>query len=149
MIRFKASVPLPLFLNLNPRWRKMRTFDRIQCGVSYASFLGLFLVLPIVAIFLYIRPRLRRFHWLAGAIVCLLAFAYTTPWDNYAAYRHLWTFAPSFVLGRPYWFGYLPLEEYLFYFAQAIFVCFATVALSRWRFLTPEVDPRETGAAAV
>jgi lycopene cyclase domain-containing protein len=111
--------------------------------VSYAAFLGVFLLLPIVALFAALRRGLRRFHFVSAGLVCLLAFVYTTPWDNYAAYRHLWTFAPNFVLGRPYWVGYLPLEEYLFYFGQAILVCLTTVALARWRVLTPEEDPRQ------
>jgi lycopene cyclase domain-containing protein len=85
----------------------------------------------------------------AIGIVCLLAFVYTTPWDNYAAYRKLWTFDPAFVLGPPFWLGYLPLEEYLFYFAEAVFVCLVLVALARVPALAPPPPANgdgETGA---
>ena len=82
-----------------------------------------------------LRVHIRRSHRIACGLVCLLAFVYTTPWDNYAAYRKLWTFAPDFV--GPVWIGYLPLEEYLFYFAEAVFVCLVLVALSRLPALAP------------
>ena len=105
--------------------------------MTYAQFLIVFLLLPIVALSVYLRNHFRRHHFVAAGLVCLLAFVYTTPWDNYAAYRRLWTFDPRFVLGPPFWFGYLPLEEYLFYFAEAVFVCLALVALGRVPALAP------------
>jgi putative membrane protein len=77
-------------------------------------------------------------HLKACGLICLISFVYTTPWDNYAAYKKLWSFAPEFVWGPPLWFGYLPLEEYLFYFAEAVFVCLVVVGLSCIRFLAPE-----------
>jgi lycopene cyclase domain-containing protein len=103
--------------------------------VTYGLFLLVFLVVPIIALLWHLRGRLQRFHLIAMGLVCLLAFVYTTPWDNYAAYKRLWTFAPEFVWGPPLWFGWLPLEEYLFYFAEAIFVCLTLIALSRVRWL--------------
>ena len=109
--------------------------------MTYGLFLVVFLVPPIVALSVWLRLRLRRFHFVAAGLVCLLAFVYTTPWDNYAAYKRLWTFAPSFVLGRPFWWGWLPLEEYLFYLAQAVFVCLVVVALRRIPALAPQPDP--------
>lgn len=77
-------------------------------------------------------------HLKACGLICLISFVYTTPWDNYAAYKKLWSFAPEFVWGPPLWFGYLPLEEYLFYFAEAVFVCLVVVGLSCIRYLAPE-----------
>ena len=105
--------------------------------MTYAQFLLVFLLLPIVVLVLALRAHIRRAHLIAGGLVCLLAFAYTTPWDNYAAYARLWTFDPAFVLGPPFWLGYLPLEEYLFYVAEAVFVCLVLLALSRIRALAP------------
>jgi len=37
----------------------------------------------------------------------------------------------------------LPLEEYLFYVAEAVFVCLIAVALARVSFLAPEPDPKD------
>lgn len=109
-------------------------------GVTYAQFLLVFLLLPIIVLVAALRRHLRRHHFVAAGLVCLLAFVYTTPWDNYAAHKRLWTFDPKFVLGRPWWFGYLPLEEYLFYFGEAIFVCLVIVALGRVPALAPPAE---------
>lgn len=106
--------------------------------MTYAQFLLVFLLLPIVVLAALLRRRIQRAHVMACGLVCLLAFVYTTPWDNYAAYKELWTFDPAFVLGRPFWFGYLPLEEYLFYFGEAVFVCLALLGLSRIPALAPD-----------
>ena len=80
-------------------------------------------------------------------MVCAMAFAYTTPWDNYAAARGLWRFAPTFVWGHPFWLGSLPAEEYLFYLAEAVFVCLAFVALARLPWLKPDADPADSVAS--
>ncbi|MBC8140531.1 MAG: lycopene cyclase domain-containing protein [Armatimonadetes bacterium] len=117
--------------------------------MTYSLFLLLFLVLPTALLFVFLRGRLARHHALALLIVNVIAFLYTTPWDNYAAYQKLWTFAPAFVWGRPLWFGYLPLEEYLFYFAEAVFVCVAMVALKRVRWLNPDTEQGAKGSHAV
>ena len=109
--------------------------------MTYAQFLVVFLLLPILVLAVLLRRHVRRPHLAAGGLVCLLAFVYTTPWDNYAAYKRLWTFDPAFVLGPPFWFGYLPLEEYLFYFGEAVFVCLVTLALSRVPALRPLPPP--------
>jgi lycopene beta-cyclase len=106
--------------------------------LTYAWFLFFFLCIPTALLLIALRKHLRKHHLWALALINLIAFIYTTPWDNYAAYKKLWTFAPSFVWGKPFWFGYLPLEEYLFYFAEAIFVCLSLVALSRTKWLKPE-----------
>ncbi len=103
--------------------------------MTYGQFLLVFLLVPIVVLAVALRARIRRHHRIACGLVCLLAFVYTTPWDNYAAYKKLWTFAPEFV--GAVWIGYLPLEEYLFYFAEAVFVCLALVALSQVPALAP------------
>jgi len=99
--------------------------------VTYAVFLAVFLLLPIAGLLVFICRRLRWFHLRAAGLVCGMALLYTSPWDNFAARRGLWSFSPSFVWGRPFWIGALPLEEYLFYIAEAVFVSLMFVALSR------------------
>lgn len=114
-------------------------------GVTYGLFLLVFLVVPIVLLAALFRRHIRRSHLTVLAMVCALAFVYTTPWDNYAAYKQLWSFDEAFVWGPPLWFGWLPLEEYLFYFAEAIFVILTLIGLaSRVPFLRPEPDPEES-----
>ncbi|MES2462660.1 MAG: lycopene cyclase domain-containing protein [Armatimonadota bacterium] len=111
--------------------------------MTYSGFLFFFLVIPIALLALFLGRRVRRFHKIGLGLVCLLAFVYTTPWDNYAAFKQLWSFDPAFVWGPPLWIGWLPLEEYLFYFAEAIFVCLAVIALARIPWLTPSFDDLE------
>ena len=99
--------------------------------MTYAIFLLLFLGVPIVLLALAVSRRCRRRHLWACGIVCGLAFAYTSPWDNHAAKEKLWTFDPVFA-PVSHFVLYLPWEEYVFYFAQGIFICLLLVLLSRY-----------------
>ena len=99
--------------------------------MTYARFLLLFLVIPIVLLSLTLRGRWRGRHGWACAAVCLLALVYTSPWDNHAARTKLWTFDPTFA-PPSHFVLFLPWEEYAFYFAQGVFVCLLTVTLARW-----------------
>jgi len=89
--------------------------------MSYLNFLLLYLVLPIV-ILAFTLPRplagrgTTRTRWAIGAI-CLIAFAYTTPWDNYLVYREVWWYGPERVLGTIF---FVPYEEYAFFILQPI-----------------------------
>lgn len=112
--------------------------------MSYSAFLLVFLVIPIVLLAVGLRQHIQRHHLLAMVLVSAIAFVYTTPWDNYAAYKGLWSFAPEFVWGPPLWFGWLPLEEYLFYFAEAIFTCLAMIGLAKIPLFAPESTPHRT-----
>lgn len=98
--------------------------------MTYSLFLLLFLLLPIVLLGFLLRRRLRARHGGACAVVCLLAFVYTSPWDNHAAKTRLWTFDPLFAPPSHFWL-YLPWEEYAFYFAQGILMCLLLLALAR------------------
>ncbi|MBC7807772.1 MAG: lycopene cyclase domain-containing protein [Akkermansiaceae bacterium] len=107
--------------------------------MTYSLFLLLFLCVPTVGLLIALRGKIARHHRIGLVLVNLLAFVYTTPWDNFAAYKKLWTFAPAFVWGRPFWFGYLPLEEYLFYFAEAVFVCMTMLLLGKVKWLRTDI----------
>ena len=99
--------------------------------MTYALFLLLFLAVPILFLLFFLRGRLQARHFSACALVCLLAFVYTAPWDNHAAKIKLWTFDPHFAPPSHFWL-YLPWEEYAFYFAQGILMCLLLVALSSY-----------------
>ena len=107
--------------------------------MTYARFLLVFLVVPIALLLILLRGRLRGRHGAACALVCGLAFAYTSPWDNHAAKTKLWTFDPAFA-PPSHFVLYLPWEEYAFYFAQGIFMCLLVAALAR------RLRPREGDA---
>lgn len=89
--------------------------------MSYLNFLLLYIALPIL-IMAFTLPRplagrgTPRTRWAIGAI-CLIAFTYTTPWDNYLVYREIWWYGPERVLGTIY---YVPYEEYAFFMLQPI-----------------------------
>lgn len=98
--------------------------------MTYAAFLGVFLVMPLAAMMAAWGRGVRGRHGQACAIVCLLAFVYTAPWDNWAAKHGLWSFDPKFA-PPSHFLGWLPWEEYAFYILQGVFVCLLTLGLSR------------------
>ena len=96
--------------------------------MSYFTFLGIFLVIPIL-ILLGISWRNGRltptnsFNSYAGAIALLghvlIALIYTTPWDNYLVATRVWWYDPELVTGIV--IGWVPIEEYTFFILQPIF----------------------------
>ena len=89
--------------------------------MTYLQF-HLVFVLPLIALLVVIQKRPlagvgapEALKWL-GAIV-VLAFVYTTPWDNYLVARGVWTYPPGRVLAT---IGYVPVEEYAFFVLQPI-----------------------------
>jgi lycopene cyclase domain-containing protein len=95
--------------------------------MTYADFLFRFLVLPSVALMgcsLVLRrrgcfhPIDHRYHWCGIAILALIAFVWTTPWDNYLIARGVWDSPADRVLGRIF---YVPIEEYAFFVLMPIF----------------------------
>ncbi|RKG80249.1 lycopene cyclase domain-containing protein [Corallococcus exercitus] len=88
--------------------------------MTYARFLGIFVVLPIL--FLLVRYR-RTLSWRGlaplGALL-VIVYAATSPWDNMAVKWGLWGFDPDRIWGVK--LGYLPLEEYLFFGLQTLLV---------------------------
>jgi lycopene beta-cyclase len=88
--------------------------------MTYARFLGLFVVLPLLVMFVRYR---RTLTWRGLAPMGLLlgvVYATTSPWDNLAVKWGLWGFDPERIWGIK--LGYLPLEEYLFFGLQTLLV---------------------------
>ncbi len=98
--------------------------------MTYLNFLIIFLGGPLVGLGLLHwrhwrgqsdqRPSawVGRTAWLAVAAHMLVALVYTTPWDNYLVASGVWTYDPALVLGIT--FGWVPLEEYLFFLLQPL-----------------------------
>ncbi len=99
--------------------------------MSYGQFLVVFLVLPIVVFGIALRRRLSARYLRSLAILALVAFAYTTPWDNLIVALGVWTYDRSLIAGII--IGYVPLEEYLFYGLQTILTGLVLLALRRSR----------------
>lgn len=100
--------------------------------MSYALFLLLFLLAPLIALVAALRRRLlnARFLTLAGLLM-LIAIAYMAPWDHTAATWGLWTWAHGQTWGIRWW-G-VPPEEYLFCLLEALLAVTLTYALLLWR----------------
>lgn len=90
----------------------------------------LIFTLPVLAALLYFgRKRIELPHIACWLVLCLIVFAFTTPWDNYAVYLGVWGFGEGVSLGYPFsdaatpWMGQIPFEEYSFFIIEATMVC--------------------------
>ena len=98
--------------------------------MTYLEF-HLFFTLPLVAVLGLVswlearraRPlggslgRRTPFAFWALILHVVIAFTYTTPWDNYLVAQQVWGYGESRVLATV---GYVPVEEYLFFILQTI-----------------------------
>ena len=89
--------------------------------MTYLQFHFVF-TLPVIVLLALRRPTqlpipLKRSYFTYLGWILLLAFSYTTPWDNYLVYREIWGYGPDRVL---FTIGYVPFEEYLFFLLQPI-----------------------------
>ncbi|RKH54317.1 lycopene cyclase domain-containing protein [Corallococcus aberystwythensis] len=111
--------------------------------MTYARFLGIFVVLPIL--FLLVRYR-RTLSWRGLApmgLLLVVVYAATSPWDNMAVKWGLWGFDPERIWGVK--LGYLPLEEYLFFGLQTLLVgLWARARLERVLAKKPRAVPQES-----
>jgi lycopene cyclase domain-containing protein len=112
--------------------------------MTYLQFHLLFIFPPIMLL-LGMAPRIRsrlgtRGLWPAF-VVPLIAFFYTTPWDNYLVWKEVWWYSADRVVGT---IGYVPLEEYLFFLLQPVLTGLYTLHL-----LARRSAPGEGGAFVV
>ena len=84
--------------------------------VSYGHFLLVFLVLPILGLACLLRRHLTVRYVRTVLTMALVAFVYTTPWDNAIVALGVWSYDPALVWGIV--LGWVPLEEYLFFLLQ-------------------------------
>lgn len=100
--------------------------------MTYATFLALFLLVPLIVLALLLRRRLleRRFLVLSGALMAI-ALLYMAPWDHTAATWGLWSWAGGRTWGIRWWS--VPPEEYLFCLLEALLAVTLTYALLLWR----------------
>lgn len=99
--------------------------------MTYLQF-HLWFNLPVLCALLWLnRRRLRAVHWKCLTALCAIVLAATTPWDNWAVYRGIWSFDESRVhmLTVPFrgvnW--RLPLEEYAFFLVETVQVALVTL----------------------
>jgi lycopene beta-cyclase len=90
--------------------------------MTYLQFHFVF-ILPVIGLLWLLQPHPiggvgARGAWRAIGLVVVIAFVYTTPWDNYLVYRGVWGYGgDDRVIGT---IGYVPIEEYLFFALQTV-----------------------------
>lgn len=89
--------------------------------MTYFEF-HLLLILPAILVLWGTLPQsLKAFGGLrarwAIPLIGLIAFSYTTPWDNYLVASEVWWYSSDRVLAT---IGAVPVEEYLFFILQPI-----------------------------
>lgn len=104
--------------------------------MSYATFLAIFLGVPLAGLAALLRGRLleRRFLVVVGALVPV-ALVYMAPWDHLAAVWGLWTWTAGQTWGIRIWA--IPPEEYLFCVLEALLAAGLTYALLLRRLRVP------------
>lgn len=118
--------------------------------MTYLQFHLVFLLPPLLAVSaaLYRTPKVRRAPRWPLAALAVIAFAYTTPWDNYLVYRDVWSYGPERVL---FTIGYVPFEEYLFFILQPLLTgawCYLFIERDELKFTRDvPVARRWSGAA--
>lgn len=101
--------------------------------MTYAVFLALFLLAPLVAlgVALAVRGRLLRRRYLALTLALMaVALLYMAPWDHLAAVWGLWRWAPGRTWGIRLWA--IPPEEYLFCLLETLLAATLTYAALVW-----------------
>jgi lycopene cyclase domain-containing protein len=118
--------------------------------MTYAAFLTIFLVAPLLALAALLRRRLldRRYLALAAGLA-LVALLYMAPWDHTAAVWGIWTWGKGRTWGARWWD--VPVEEYLFCALEALLAVTLTYAALLWRgrLVRPDAARREKREAPV
>lgn len=109
--------------------------------MSYFGFLLEFVGIPILILSIITIIDFRRGKWMPKALsafqpwqvllgICLVAFVYTTPWDNYLVATGVWWYDRDLVTGIV--FGYVPIEEYTFFIVQPVMTGLFFILLARY-----------------
>lgn len=108
--------------------------------MTYLEFHLIFIAPALAVAALVTRGAVRvlgpRAVW-SVPLLAVLAFVWTTPWDNYLVAKGIWSYGPNRVLGTVAW---VPLEEYAFFLLQPLVTGWIFQGItSRW-----PVGPRPT-----
>lgn len=82
-----------------------------QCALHYSHFHLLFTIPPLAVLYFLASPFLTSLDWYKLYLLPIIAFIWTTPWDNELVRQEAWWYPTSCVLAR---IGYVPIEEYAF-----------------------------------
>lgn len=100
--------------------------------MTYASFLGLFVVLPIVLLSFFLRTHvLRRQYWVTTGLLCIPVLLAMAPWDHVAVSLGIWNWSSQQIWGPRFWL--VPLEEYFFAVCETILVTMLVYSSILWQ----------------
>jgi len=119
--------------------------------MTYFGFLAIFLGIPIAILSVITIRDFRRNKWMPASlhlwepwivivVSCVIAFVYTTPWDNYLVATNVWWYDINLVSGIV--FGYVPIEEYTFFVLQPIMTGLLLFTLAR--YITSDHQPADS-----
>lgn len=110
------------------------------CKLHYSHFHLLFTLPPLAILYALTKPFLTQLDYSKLFLLPIIAFVWTTPWDNELVRKKAWWYPRSCVLARV---GYVPLEEYAFFILQSLITSFLTILITRWS--TPRSLPSQCG----
>ena len=112
--------------------------------MTYLQF-HLVFTLPALFVLKMIGPKvLSRDLLKAGVslfLITLIAFVWTTPWDNYLVQQGVWGYGEGRVLGTV---GYVPVEEYFFFIIQPLLTGLWLYRLIWQRPASANIPPSQT-----
>ena len=130
--------------------------------MTYFGFLAIFLGIPIAILSIWTIRDYNNKTWLPQSLLlwnplavlislCVVAFLYTTPWDNYLVATNVWWYDIDLVSGIV--FGYVPIEEYTFFIVQPIMTGLLLFTLARYiqsdALATDSVKIRQIGTGVI
>lgn len=103
--------------------------------MTYWQYHLIFTLPLIVFLAFHLRRKITRAHLICWAVVCLIAFIFTTPWDNYAVSIGIWGFGENVSLWYPFseyktqtrFLGHIPVEEYAYFIIESTLACLVTL----------------------
>ena len=109
--------------------------------MNYFDYLLLFIIFPSIVLAVFFAIRVWKSSSLTPiiqfgfsfSILALVAFIYTTPWDNYLVASGIWFYDPSKIIGIVY--GYVPLEEYSFFILETLLICLVASLLIQFNYI--------------
>jgi lycopene cyclase domain-containing protein len=118
--------------------------------MTYFAFLALFLGIPLGLLSIVTVRDYQRGKWMPRSfgmykpwkiilLLCVVAFIYTTPWDNYLVATGVWYYDLQLVTGIV--LGYVPIEEYTFFVLLPVFTGLFTLLLMRYMTPGSRLDP--------
>jgi len=114
-----VTIPFVMILGL------YQLCEAFSWGMTYYGFHCLFTLPQLAVLFYYAKksaetPEYFRLACKWMAVLCVVATAYSTPWDNYLVASGVWGYGGAGkTLGV---IGYVPIEEYAFFSIQTLIV---------------------------